>query len=304
MGQKSLSIDLIITDAGTQMRSGTRLETVKEYAAMFDGTKWPFDNPLIVFTDGKSHWLADGFHRYEAAQMVSRGSVSCELKKGSLEDAQDFALSANARHGLRRSNEDKRHAVEIALSMERWADKSNRMIADACGVSEQLVRSIRKDSTALKSQLNETSNEKPTKRTGKDGKKRTISKPVTQREPGDESEPDGEDPAVTDKAGRSVPRKLLEHQGLSVALASAARQIDPLIRELDRLSDLDGGEFLDSQGVGIELKKIKGLVRDSGYFTHCPRCKGKKGCELCEGVGYMPIRHKGYMTKEEKDLCS
>ena len=70
MGQKSLSIDLIITDAGTQMRAGTRSETVKEYAAMFVDNKWPFDDPLVVFNKGESYWLADGFHRHEAAVMA------------------------------------------------------------------------------------------------------------------------------------------------------------------------------------------------------------------------------------------
>ena len=136
---KSLSIDLIITDAGTQMRAGTRLETVKEYEALFVGTNWPFDDPLIVFNKGDQYWLADGFHRFEAAQRVGRGSVSCDVRKGTLEDAQDFALRANSRHGLRRTNDDKRHCVRQALGMDRWSDKSNVMVAEACGVSLSLI---------------------------------------------------------------------------------------------------------------------------------------------------------------------
>ena len=175
---KSLSIDLIITDAGTQMRAGTRLETVKEYEQLFTGKKWPFDDPLVVFTNGESYWLADGFHRFEAAQRAGRASVSCDIRKGTLQDAQNFALGANAKHGLRRSNDDKRFCVNAALSMERWQDKSNAMVAEACGVSDRFVAKIRKEieaSTPNGSELNSTATrKKPTKRVGKDGKKRST----------------------------------------------------------------------------------------------------------------------------------
>ena len=199
---KLLSIDLIITDAGTQMRAGTRLETVKEYEQLFNGKKWPFDDPLVVFTDGKSYWLADGFHRFEAAQLANRGSVLCDVKKGSLEKAQDFALGANLRHGLRRSNDDKRHSVRTALGMKRWAECSDRLVAEACGVGHPLVAKIRKEIQLESDSSSNSANPVKTgvKRKGKDGKKRSTpskAKPTThQREPGDESEPDGEDPVV------------------------------------------------------------------------------------------------------------
>ena len=244
MGQKSLSIDLIITDAGTQMRAGTRLETVKEYAAMFVDKKWPFDDPLVVFNKGESYWLADGFHRHEAAVMAKRGSVTCDVRKGTLEDAQNFALSANARHGLRRSNEDKRHAVRSALGMEQWADKSNRMIADACGVGESLVRTIKSESTALKTQLSKTNNKKPTKTTGKDGKKRSAKPKTHQREPGDESEPTGEEPVNDWKIDRSKAVK---------TSAALQRAID----DLNEAKPNDMAQVLIDQVQDVE-KKIKG----------------------------------------------
>jgi len=232
---KSLSIDLIITDAGTQMRAGTRHETVEEYKALFVDAKWPFDDPLIVFNEGKSYWLADGFHRYYAAQQTKgRSSVACDIREGNLEDAQNFALSANSRHGLRRTNEDKRHAVRAALSMKRWEDKSNAMVAEACGVSDRFVAKIRKEiesSTPNGSELNSTATrKKPTKRVGKDGKKRSAPKPKThQREPGDESEPDGEDPVT------EVP---VDDTAWKVQRSKARKTAQALTRAVDDLNEL------------------------------------------------------------------
>jgi hypothetical protein len=60
-----------------------------------------------------------------------------------MEDAQDLALRANNEHGLPRTNEDKRKAVETALSYERHAKKSDREIGRVCDVSHTLVGAVR-----------------------------------------------------------------------------------------------------------------------------------------------------------------
>lgn len=121
-----------------------------------------------------------------------------------------------------------------------------------------------------------------------------------------EDESDSLAPAevITDKVGREVPEGLKEKHGLSVAIAQLSRQIDPVVRELERLADLQGGEFLDAQGISIDLKRIKGAIKDSAYHTACPRCESEYDCQLCEGQDFLPIRHRGYLTKEEKELCS
>lgn len=56
-------------------------------------------------------------------------------------DALKAALSANAAHGIRRGNADKRRAVEIAL--REFPKLSSRMIAELCGVGHQLVGQVR-----------------------------------------------------------------------------------------------------------------------------------------------------------------
>jgi DNA N-6-adenine-methyltransferase (Dam) len=54
-------------------------------------------------------------------------------------------LGTNATHGLRRTNADKRRAVETLLRDEEWSKWSNREIARKCFVSSDLVDRIRKD---------------------------------------------------------------------------------------------------------------------------------------------------------------
>ena len=178
--EKPLPLELITAGEETQMRYATREETIGEYAELFgSGDAWPFDTKLIVFKDAAGvYWLADGFHRYRAAERVGRSSVHCIIYEGELIDAQDYALSANASHGLRRTNEDKRKAVGAALAMERWAMRSNVAIAEHVGVSDKLVGKIRNElssSTSNGSRLDSTDAEF---RVGRDGKKRKAPTPT------------------------------------------------------------------------------------------------------------------------------
>jgi predicted HTH domain antitoxin len=54
-----------------------------------------------------------------------------------------YSVGANAAHGLRRTNEDKRRAVETLINDEEWATWSDREIARACGVSGKFVAAVR-----------------------------------------------------------------------------------------------------------------------------------------------------------------
>jgi hypothetical protein len=180
MKPKPIAIDLIRIDAGTQFRAATNQAKVTEYAEMFQAsTEWPFDTACEVFFDGNEYFMADGFHRYLGAVSVKRSSLSCNVTNGSLRDAIKFALSANARHGLHRSNEDKRKAVLFVLDDSEWAQLSNRAIAEICGVSEYFVRDMVKKygresppSGAIKSQVK-----------GKDGKEYPATKPKADPKP-------------------------------------------------------------------------------------------------------------------------
>lgn len=137
----SLPITSIRTDGGTQPRSTIDFGVVEDYAtAMADGATLP---PLTVFYDGQDHWLADGFHRRAAAETLGLAEVECDVRQGTRRDAVLFSVGANAAHGMRRTNEDKRRSVLTLLNDAEWAKWSDGEIARKCAVSQPFVSKIR-----------------------------------------------------------------------------------------------------------------------------------------------------------------
>ena len=139
MQTQELSLTSINIYGGTQARVQTTDEAVESYAdEMTQGAVFP---PIVVYFDGATHWLADGFHRYLAAKRIGRPTILAEVQPGGRTDALRHALGANATNGVYRNNADKRNAVEIAL--EEWPDRANPVIAEICRVSVELVRRCR-----------------------------------------------------------------------------------------------------------------------------------------------------------------
>ena len=136
----------IRTDLGTQMRVAMNEDIVKEYAeAMQAGCEFP---PLRTFFDETNDLmiLADGFHRLAAHNRVRpNDQILVELILGTAEDAQWESIGANKSHGLRRSNEDKRNAITMALLHPKGAELSDRSIAEHVGVDHKTVANVRRE---------------------------------------------------------------------------------------------------------------------------------------------------------------
>jgi ParB-like chromosome segregation protein Spo0J len=149
-----IMISDIVIDPSLQTRSGRNQSVVQEYAsAMSSGDEFP---PVALFDDGRKIYLADGFHRIAAALSIGRDRIDAVINQGSKQDALLFSLKANSKHGLQRSNDDKRYAVRLLLDDFEYADKSDREIAELCAVSHTFVSKIRSDSktaTERKSKL-------------------------------------------------------------------------------------------------------------------------------------------------------
>lgn len=142
---KVVPIDKIRRNGGTQARDGLNEATVEDYAeAMLAGAVFP---PVTVYHDGDVYWLADGFHRVAAASRAQFDAIHCKVVQGNQREAVLYACGANHAHGLRRTREDKRRAVQRLLGDAEWGQWSNREIAGACAVSESLVRTMRKESS-------------------------------------------------------------------------------------------------------------------------------------------------------------
>jgi hypothetical protein len=136
-----IALSDIRIDGGTQSRASIDQQAVDDYAAaMAAGDKFP---PVVVYFDGKTYWLADGFHRYQAYASAKIDAVPADVRQGTQRDAILFSVSANASHGLRRTNDDKRRAVQTLLNDAEWAKWSDREIARRCAVHHDLVGKLR-----------------------------------------------------------------------------------------------------------------------------------------------------------------
>ena len=145
-GYQSLLIRQIRRDGGTQARVGLNEDTVQDYAELMREQRWDFQSrqrPIVLY-DGTVFWLADGFHRIEAAQRAGLSDYPVEVLSGTQRDAILRAAGANAQHGLRRTNADKRRAVELLLRDEEWRQWSDRKIAEACAVDHKTVADVRR----------------------------------------------------------------------------------------------------------------------------------------------------------------
>lgn len=138
----TLPIDTITAKSDTQSRAELNEQVVADYAEIIrHGGEFP---PVVVFEDGSTIWLADGFHRFHAHRAAGAMEITCDVRQGSKRDAILYSLGVNASHGLRRTNEDKRRSVLKMLNDAEWSQWSDREIAKACGVSNNFVGDVRK----------------------------------------------------------------------------------------------------------------------------------------------------------------
>ena len=73
----------------------------------------------------------------------TRDKMPCEVRNGTQRDAVLYSVGANATHGKRRTNADKRKAVETLLKDREWAKWSNYEISRRCAVSADFVGRVR-----------------------------------------------------------------------------------------------------------------------------------------------------------------
>jgi len=138
-----IRLDKIKVDGDLQVRDKINEDAVREYAEVIrEGGKMP---PVTVFFDGKTYHLADGWHRFFAHKQAAFAEIEAEIHDGTRRDAILFALSANDKHGLRRTNADKRRSVLVLLEDFEWSEWNNTKIAEVCGVSATFVDKIRKE---------------------------------------------------------------------------------------------------------------------------------------------------------------
>ncbi len=140
---RRVRLDLIRLDGGTQLRVAPNLGTVDDYAEAFKaGVAFP---PADVYFDGTDYWPADGHQRIASARKAGLKTLPCNVRDGTVRDAILYAVGANESHGDRRTNADKRNAVETMLRDEEWGQWKNRKIAKLCRVSHTFVNMVKNE---------------------------------------------------------------------------------------------------------------------------------------------------------------
>ena len=175
----NLPLEAIELDTSIQCRASIDTGVVNDYAErMKEGDEFP---PIEVFGTKAKCWIADGWHRVLAARQNAAETIDAHLSAGGRVDALKAALGANAVHGQRRSNADKRRSVEIAL--REFPKLSSRAVAKLCGVSDPFVNAMRPAQVQTVS---------TSERTGQDGK----SYPAARRVVPDPQEPGYAEPVI------------------------------------------------------------------------------------------------------------
>lgn len=285
-----LPLASIRLDGGTQIRATINEQTVAEYAEqMAAGAAFP---PLVVYHDGEDYWLADGFHRLAAAGQAGLAEIDCALRHGTQRDALLCAVGANSAHGLRRTNEDKRRAVGLLLADAEWSQKSDRWIAETCGVSNRFVGGVRNQLCTVHSCEDGKDEKSParTPRLGRDGKlRRDMARrhdaPANDAMDIPRSAPAGD--AATTKPSAPADR-------VETALAAAAEfqaqlgRLQEFRGEAARLAAGPGGAFLTQH----EVTEYESGIRTAECVLIDAQPRGR--CSRCGGKGCFHCRHKGY----------
>lgn len=287
---KKVPVEEIEMDHRCQARAIVDHDAIEEYAAAYRaGRSLP---PPEVFQVSGKLYLVDGFHRVPAAITAGVGFLRVAIVgQGTLDDAIWYATGVNASHGVRRSNADKRRAVQMALALR--ADESDRAIAAHCSVSHTFVATVRRELEAAQVATVATSaggrvddhppatrQRAPEKRTGKDGKlypaKATLDETASRPEP-----------PVTDEAPLPFePDAPASMPTYGPALAEAAKRVREArlfaLRTVPEAPELLGMR----QRFEKDMRQAQAALELSTPVA-CPKCGGP-GCPHCSSAGWVP----------------
>lgn len=290
---QELLIISIRTDCGIQSRKKISEEYISELVeAIKAGVKLP---PVDVYNDGTDIWMADGFHRILAYAREGKANLTANVHKGTLKDAKIHSIGANKTHGLRRTNEDKRNCVQMAL--EIMPERSDKMIADHVGVTHPFVANLRRSLVTITSEPPKT----PMKRIGSDGIARNIPPPrppvmppkMPPAPPVNITPPPAR--KITPKEERldenlkPIPDHLWPLWDKGEVIKEMAADITRVLGIIRRMHDSGDKSILDGNGQDIiaALETAKGNLKANIPYAVCPYCKGtlSENCRFCKGRG-------------------
>ena len=100
---------------------------------------------------------------------------------------------------------------------------------------------------------------------------------------------------------QAKPEQAETPQALQAPIQAVATRINAELKELKRLSDCTGGEWLDVTDLETQIKQLSYSIRQSIYWIDCMDCGGK-GCKTCRQLGWLSLDRKKHLTQAQKDL--
>jgi len=254
----------ITLDRDMQPRVTITQEAVEEYRdRMEDGEEFP---PIAVVKDGSTLYCVDGWHRVMAAKALKAKTIAAVITPGTRMDAIWIAAQANLRHGVRRTNADKRRAVALALLAR--PDSSFADIATHCAVTREMVRQHAKqaeEAANLDAQIEAQCDEAL----------------EAAEDIGDVSE---------------VDRVMMQAEA---AVEVAVNAVDAALAAAERIAATPHGVFINGQSVAADLKNARTALKQAMPFKVCPVCAGD-GCDTCRSSGWVSKRQWDLIPKNQR----
>ena len=133
METQVLALSSIELDAAVNIRDQLDEETIQWYMEIFDQLP-----PVVAYQWNGRLLLADGFHRYAAAERLGKREIEVEIREGTQEDAWVYAAIANFRHGRNLSLLERDRAIErVATFRPDW---TQQRIAEEFGIAKSTVQ--------------------------------------------------------------------------------------------------------------------------------------------------------------------
>lgn len=287
MNTKLIKINSL--DLSFQTRYGLTDETVEEYAElMSDGKVFP---PVAVIDLGDNLALVDGYHRIAAITRNGGDEVEAVVTPGTREDALRASVKANSEHGQRRTNLDKRRALEVAWeNRDILFDKmlgqddngkpnglpSSRQLAAITGVSQRACVDFIKEYSVSKL-LTPTPELDATSVTSEHLEERNETVRALLKK-------------SQDRFGMPIPEKIL-----SAFLSTEPKKIRKELKAMRKLCEqrIFGGDIAFVSLGQAFLTKFDNLINDITHWT--PHCV----CRACRGEGCNRCSNHGFQTKAQ-----
>ena len=279
-----MKIEISKLNMELQTRAKNNDEVIQEYAEqMKDGVTFP---NVTVFREKKTGitYLVDGFHRMEATVLNGGKTIEADIIYGDRAAALTYALKANAEHGLRRNNADKRHALAMAWNdrgiLFKGEEPTSRQLAALCGVSDRLAAYFIEEKGVCN--LHNTSDATTCTEDHLEERNPNVLRNLK----------DGKD-----RFGVIIPEKILP-AFLSTEPKRMLRDIRRLRKQLETaLGNADIAFAAIGQQTRTDFDNVVADFKFGTPFCVCRACRGE-GCGSCSNHGFQTIAQYRRLPRE------